>query len=123
MAASYGLLQTIPESARTYIYGASLSVADEQALLDAYNPRVDNTEALFDPELSSTFGALFLAAEGTPEFRGLDQELVCTQYPSECTWERLWKRRLRVYNSGKEDMRSAAYADKIINLSQQMLPE
>jgi hypothetical protein len=69
-----------------------------QAIWDIYDPLKDNpVEKLFDPGVCVPLDAQVLVlADVEPE--GNDKD--CAAQKTQCTWERLWKRRLCVFNTG-----------------------
>jgi hypothetical protein len=115
-AASYGLMQIIPESLRTRVEGSAFDSAGRAAILAIYNPKTNTPEWLFHPETCIELGAVMdstavVAAErGDPlvllrdrEGTPIAYEETCPlDWPSQCSWQRLWKRRFRVYNTGSE---------------------
>ena len=122
MAASYGLMQLIPETVRTVI--ASQPPAHQPPLLAVYDPRTNSPEILFDPEEAMRFGVLVVERDkSTPEANKLEGEVDCPVAPNECTWTRVWRRRLRVFNTGDEDVLPRnSYDDRVFDLAGQMTP-
>jgi hypothetical protein len=125
LASSYGLLQEIPETARGTLQMMSNRGADITPLLSLYNPMVDNPETLFDPTICTDFaGAAHAAASVSDELleRYPGEEDDCRDDDvSECSWNRIWKRRLRVFNTGREDNFNG-YDTKVYVLSAQFEP-
>ena len=115
-SASYGLLQIIPESLRTNLARAGFDDDARTAITAIFDPTASNPALLFDPATCITLGAMMdasavVAAErGDPLALAWDDhgnpvayEEACPEdSPTKCSWERLWKRRLRVYNTGSQ---------------------
>jgi hypothetical protein len=122
IAASYGLLQQIPESTRVSI--SRQPDPQEATLLAVYDPRSDSPDVLFDPDVAILFGALFVSdAAVTPESDPLAGEPACLGSPTDCSWVRLWRRRLRTYNTGLERVDPGNdYDDRVFNFATQMSP-
>jgi hypothetical protein len=107
-AASYGLYQVIPESARTAIF--NLAAPQRDAVLALYDPRRSSPAALFDPAIAARLGAMVDAmavvrAENHPvplTKPELEPACVPADTPTTCSWERVWRRRFRVFNRGLE---------------------
>lgn len=135
-SASYGLLQVIPESLRTTLY-SGFSAGDRDVIRQqVFDPRGEysatrDPERLFDPSICIKLGVVMDAkADVTDE---LDETLVAGEVPctvelrwSQCTWERAWKRRFRVFNGGSQGMQIPSvvqYADEIVNDSVSYVPQ
>jgi hypothetical protein len=126
MACSYGLLQQLPEGLRNV-----LTMVPEPlltTLTTLYNPKTHSPQVLFDPSKSVEFAAVWDGA-----IVPLDEELIdpvsgepdCTPYvngsPNACTWERYWKRVLRMYHAGSE-FNFDGYDDAVWALTPQFEP-
>lgn len=82
-------------------------------------------ERLFNPEVCVMLGAAMATRAKTSEERGppLATEPNCRiDYPSNCSFERQWKRRLRVYNAGTETA-GWEYAEDIVLNSNRYVPQ
>jgi hypothetical protein len=108
MSCSYGLLQQLPEGLRYFL---TLVPEPLRTTLTArYDPKSDSPEVLFDPANSVEFAAVWdggilprTSEMGSP----VPGEPDCSPYvngnPNACTWERYWKRVLRMYNTGVDN--------------------
>ncbi|MCC6132115.1 MAG: hypothetical protein IT186_19510, partial [Acidobacteria bacterium] len=115
--ASYGLLQLWPAKAVEVIN--RLPSGRRPEMYSLYDPFVEPATKLFDPRVSVEFAA---AAD---KYANLDRpkedqppypfERVCAMaemggviFPNDCSWLRLWERRLRDYNGGRDGQESQA---------------
>ena len=130
-SASYGLLQQVPESLRTKLYSVGFLPADRlcirQQVFDPLGEFADvrNPQLLFNPKTCVKLGAMEDQKASVSEEVGapLTGEAGCPPRETQCTWERVWKRRFRVYNAGAETKDDGGYGDKIVFRSQQYLPQ
>ncbi len=111
-AASYGLLQVLPETVRT-LYGnrEALSAADAAFLRTTYyDPMTQSPlERLFDPANCVPLGAeIDVRARVISE----DQDPDCAYKRNECTWRNNWGRRFCRFNTGYEV--PCQYGNKIL---------
>jgi hypothetical protein len=118
-SASYGLMQLLPEDFRWKVTNG-VPEEERQQVWDLYDPMKDSpVEKLFDPGVCVPLGAQFLVlANVTKEL----QDSGCVQKINSCTWERIWKHRLCVFNIGREneappDREFCLYANDVISKS------
>jgi hypothetical protein len=96
-AASYGLMQLLPEDFRWRVANG-VPVAKRQAIWDIYDPLQDSpVEKLFNPGVCVPLGAQVLVLA---EVQSESLDTGCSEKITQCTWERLWRRRLCVFNTG-----------------------
>ncbi len=129
-AASYGLFQVIPESVRMVLYGSGFSSSARSAILAVYDPRNDSPEKLFDPQVCAMFGALMDTkgkvhdedlgplvlrsdSNGNPTLWETNCVIHNDRF-NECSWNRLWIRRLTVFNTGNETGGEQSYGNKVL---------
>jgi trimeric autotransporter adhesin len=101
-AASYGLLQLIPEEWRKRLDDPTVfSAGDAQVLKTIYyDPARDDPAALhklFDPATCLPLGAL---ADTKVHVSAEQSDPAWTGYPNQTTWDNLWSRRLCSFNTG-----------------------
>ena len=121
-AASYGLMQLIPEDLRDRITRL-VPAAEQPRLWALYDPMSQNpTEKLFDPTICVRLGALEdVLLPVNPEM----QDAGCSSKPNQCSWERLWRRRLCVFNTGGQhgDGGTCDYATDVFSRIGDYLPQ
>jgi hypothetical protein len=112
-AASYGLMQLLPED---YHYSMRyFSDLQTQVFNTLYDPMTDAPIRLFDPHTCARLGAWDEVK--TPADREVD-DTACVNGATDfnqCTWERLWRRRLCKYNTGSQGDGTCGYANNIVN--------
>ena len=113
-AASYGLLQVLPDDVRANLENrAVFSAADAQFLRTTYyDPMTQNPlERLFDPANCVPLGA---AIDVTALVISEDQDPdpTCTHKRNECTWRNIWSRRFCRFNTGGQG--PCMYGNKIV---------
>lgn len=113
-AASYGLLQLLPETVQTlYRNRAALSSGDAEFLRNTYyDPMTQNPLGrLFDPTNCVPMGAeILVRARVITEDQ--DPDPACTHKRNECTWRNIWSSRLCRFNTGGEG--PCMYGNKIV---------
>jgi hypothetical protein len=133
-AASYGLLQIIPNSLNDYLKSGFSAADSAQIRALYYNPACgadvacasenDPVTRLFNPSICTPMAGMMDAnADVTAEDDApvtSPVEDVCPGDPTpsvgQCTWKRLWRRRFRVFNGGSETSTIAAgYAVNIVD--------
>ncbi|MCC6129410.1 MAG: hypothetical protein IT186_05740 [Acidobacteria bacterium] len=133
--ASYGLLQLWPAKAVEVIN--RLPSGRRPEMYSLYDPFVEPATKLFDPRVSVEFAAaadkyavLLETNEGEQAY---SFERACTMlqmggvdFPSNCSWLRLWERRLRDYNGGRPGQESqkthAEYAQIVTTRASSLEP-
>jgi hypothetical protein len=107
-AADYGLFQVIPETARSAIM--EIPDAEQAPILALYNPSRDSPAKLFDPDIAARVGAMIdgraeVTGEHATPLTEPEQEPACTpdKKDTKCSWERFWRRRFRLFNTGDEE--------------------
>ncbi|MBK9375016.1 MAG: hypothetical protein IPN03_15145 [Holophagales bacterium] len=111
-AASYGLLQVLPDDVRDkYENPAVFSESDAQFLRTTYyDPMTQNPlDTLFNPANCVPLGA---AIDVRARVISEDQDPDCAHKRNECTWRNNWSRRFCRFNTGGEG--PCAYGNKIL---------
>ena len=113
-AASYGLLQVIPETVQSlYRNRAALSAGDAEFLRNTYyDPMTQNPLGrLFDPANCVPMGAEILV-RARVKTEDQDPDPACTHKRNECTWRNIWSSRLCRFNTGGEG--PCMYGNRIV---------
>ncbi|MCC6128745.1 MAG: hypothetical protein IT186_02355 [Acidobacteria bacterium] len=147
-ASSYGLLQIIPNSLNDKLKSSALAGSAAHIRTNVYNPGcgLDTSCAannnpvakLFNPSICVPLASLMdatsnariegaapLALDDPPGNQVTEPYCVGDPTPSlgQCTWERVWKRRFRVFNGGSQTSVGAVpYADAVVSESNRYLP-
>jgi hypothetical protein len=123
-SASYGIMQLVPDDLRDKI--SRLVPADQrQRLWDLYDPFGHNpVDRLFDPTKSVKFGALEDIFVTVAQER---DDSSCAVKFTQCTWDRLWARRLCVFNIGSPNSErrenGCPYSDEILERAPGFAPK